>query len=142
MEAPVVLLVNRFDEDQYLLRLALLHRNLNCDLRHLHDGREAIDYLNGTSQYGDRETFPFPVATILDYQLPCRSGFDVLTWARKQAHLKHHAFVMLSGSAQPLEKERASSLGAARCFDKSAELNDLVDFLDPLLPRLPEAKAA
>lgn len=142
MNSPVVLLVDDADEDVYLIRLALLHRNLQFDLRHLIDGREGMDYLNGTSQYSDRETFPFPVATIVKIQLPLRSGFDVLAWVRRHPRLKDHAVVVLNGVPRPGDSDRAAQLKATRYFEKSAEYTDVVDFLETLLPHAPAAEVA
>ncbi len=141
MEPPVVLLVSHTSDELYMLRLALLRRNLQCDLRHLPDGREAVDYLNGTSQYGDRETFPFPVATVLTYHLPYRTGLDVAGWARRQPRLAEHPLIMLADTAVGPEPERAARLNV-RCFAKSAEYNDVVDFLETLLSHARAAEAA
>lgn len=142
MNPPVVLLVDDADEDVYMIRLALFRRNLHFDLRRLDDGREGIDYLNGTSQYSDRETFPFPAATILKVQLPLRSGFDVLAWARRQPRLKDHPLVLLNGAPKAGDSERASQLHATRYFEKSSEYTDMVDFLEPILGRATTVEAA
>lgn len=135
MNPPVVLLVDDADEDVYMIRLALLRRNLQFDLRHVDDGREGMDYLNGTSQYSDRDTFPFPAVTILKVQVPGKSGFDVLGWARRHPRLKEHPIVLLNGSASPGDAERASQLLATRYFEKSIEYADVVDFLVTILGR-------
>jgi len=142
MEPPVILLVAHADEDVYMLRFALLGRNLQCDLRRLEDGQEAIDYLNGTSQYSDRETFPFPVATILDFKLPYRSGLDVLAWTRRNVSLKDHPVVMFGGPGHEIEQQRAAQLHATRCIPKSTDWTALVDFLETVLPRPSAAQAA
>ena len=142
MNPPVVLLVDDADEDVYLIRLALLRRNLHFDLRRLEDGREGIDYLNGTSQYSDRETFPFPAVTILKVQLPLRSGFDVLAWARRQPRLKDHPIGLLNCTPKRGDSERATQLLATRYFEKSTEYADVVDFVESVLTRAPAAQAA
>ncbi len=142
MNPPVVLLVDDADEDVYMIRLALLRRNLQFDLRHLDDGREGMDYLNGTSQYSDRETFPFPAATILKAQLPLRSGFDVLAWARRQARFNDHPFILLNGAPKPGDAGRANQLKATRYFETSPEYADIIDYLQTILPRAPAAEAA
>lgn len=142
MDAPVILFADLNDEDLYTLRLALLERNLQCDLRRMDDGQETIDYLNGTSQYSDRETFPFPVATILDFQLPMRSGLDVLAWVRRQQRFKDHPVLILSTEGHEMDEARALQLQVTRCFRKSAECKEIVDFLERLLPRTPAAEAA
>ncbi len=134
MTPPVLLLVDNSDDDVYLIRLALLSRNLHFDLRHLADGREGIDYLNGTSQYSDRETFPLPFATILKVQLPLRSGLDVLAWARRQPAYKSHPIILLNGAPNVGDRERAGQLQATRYFEKSAQYTDVVDFLETILP--------
>ncbi len=142
MNAPVVLLVDNTDEDIYMIRLELLRRNLQFDLRHLSDGQDGIDYLNGTSQYSDRETFPFPAVTVVKVQLPLRSGFDVLAWARRQARLKDHPILLLNGAPRAGDHERANQLHATRYFEKTPEYTDLVEFIGTLLPRTPAAEAA
>ncbi len=142
MNPPVILLVDDADEDVYLIRLALLSRNLHFDLRHLDDGREGMDYLNGTSQYNDRGTFPFPAVTILKVQLPLRSGFDVLAWARRQPRLKDHPIILLNGAPKPGDSERAAQLFATSYFEKSAEYVELVNFVESMLSRAPAVQAA
>jgi CheY-like chemotaxis protein len=140
MNPPVVLLVDNADEDVCLIRLALLHRNLQFDLRQAFDGREGTDYLNGTSQYSDRETFPFPAVTIVKTQLPLRSGFDVLAWVRRHPRLKDHTVVLLNDAPKPGDSDRAAQLKTTRYFEKSTEYRDVADFLETLLRPAPAAE--
>jgi len=142
MNPPVVLLIDDADEVVHMIRLALLSRNLQFDLRHVHDGRDGIDYLNGTSQYSDRETFPLPAVTIVKVQLPLRSGFDVLVWVRRHLRLKEHMLVLVNDAPKPGDLERANQLRATRYFENSTEYTDLVDYLETVLPRAPAAAAA
>ncbi len=142
MSTPTVLLIDDNVDDVYMLRLALLRANLDCDLRHVEDGREGIDYLRGFSHYSDRETFPFPLVTIVDTHLPYKSGLDVLTWIRNHKQLKDHPVVLLSGASHDLEEARARQLGANAYFEKTADYRNVVTFLSTMLPQRRRAEAA
>jgi CheY-like chemotaxis protein len=47
-----------------------------------------------------------------DIKMPHRNGFEVLRWFRQQEKLAPIRFVMLSGSNETVDHERARELGA------------------------------
>ena len=53
------------------------------------DGQEAVDYLAGTSTYGDRTKYPLPDPVLGDLKLPVRSGFDMLAWLREREQFQN-----------------------------------------------------
>src|SRR2546423_1288953 len=79
----------------------------------VNDGEQAIAYLNGLGTYADRAKSPMPGAVLLDLNMPKKSGFEVLAWARTQPVLKRVPFVILTASMRLEDVERAFDLGAS-----------------------------
>ena len=78
----------------------------------VHDGEEAIGYLKGEGKYSRRDEFPLPTLLLLDLKMPKSDGFDVLTWIRGQKELSAIRIVVLTGSDDEGDIDRAYSLGA------------------------------
>ena len=76
---PKPILVADDNADDLLLLKRALHvtwvLSPNMDV---HDGEEAIGYLEGTGEYRNREMFPIPILLLLDLKMPHKTGFDVL----------------------------------------------------------------
>jgi CheY-like chemotaxis protein len=85
------------------------------------DGQEAIDYLNNTGKYSDRNAFPLPDLIILDLKMPRVSGFDVLQWIRNDGLARLIPVIVLSSSALTADVNRAYTLGANAYMVKPAE---------------------
>jgi hypothetical protein len=49
---------------------------------------------------------------------------------------------MLKGSAPETDQQRAGQLKATRCFDKTVDCTEVVDFLQSIIPRASAAEAA
>lgn len=123
-----VLLVEDSDDDAFFFRWALQRTNVACDLVHLTDGAAAIEYLDGPGANPPLR----PDVVFLDLKLPKRSGFDVLTWIGGRGRSLH--VVVLSGSEQATDLERAQVLGAASYVVKPIGVTALRDQLDRVRP--------
>lgn len=86
------------------------------------DGRQAIDYLQGTGKFADRGKFPFPCLVLLDLKLPYVMGLEVLRWIREERRTALPV-VMLSASAQEEDIEAAYRLGASAFLCKPSQAN-------------------
>ena len=93
----------------------------------LTNGDDAIAYLDGRDQYADREQYPLPILVLLDVHVPGKSGLEVLTWLRKQPALDHVPAVVLSGSAESEDIDRAFELGAESYLVKPVGFDALLD---------------
>jgi CheY-like chemotaxis protein len=128
-EPQTILLVDDSENDLFLMRAAFKRAESNHPLQQVLDGDEALAYLKGEGQYGDRKQFPLPAVMLLDLNMPRRNGFEVLSWVRAQPGLKRLPIFILTASMRPEDVERAYDLGATGFLVKPSTLEDLVAML-------------
>ena len=110
--SDVILLVEDNEDDVFLLEQALAAAGVRLQIRLARDGDEAVQYLEGSGTFADREKFPYPTAVFLDLKLPYRSGTDILRWAAKEGHLPKLFVVVLTSSDEPRDIKTCYDLGA------------------------------
>jgi CheY-like chemotaxis protein len=116
--------------DVALMSLAWGKSSVTVPLCVVRDGQEAMDYLAGREQYQDRQRYPFPSLVLLDLKMPRVNGFEVLDWLQQHARLRRVPVVVLSGSDDRGDLNRAYDLGANSYLVKPSafeELHVLVD---------------
>src|SRR5580704_8777288 len=114
-----VLLVDDSPDDILFIRRAMRHHPRLVIVGEVHDGEEAISYLNGEGVYNDRDRHPFPDAVLLDLKMPRKSGHDVLRWLQSRPF--ENLFVaVVSGSFLPEDIELSKTLGAHAYYKKNA----------------------
>ena len=115
-----ILQVEDDPNDIFLLQHAMRRVGMTNPIQVAHDGREAIDYLQGAGKFADREKFPFPCLVLLDLKLPYVMGLDVLRWIRKQPW-PALPVAMLTASAEDADIATAYSLGVNAFLTKPSE---------------------
>ena len=75
-----------------------------------YDGDQAIAYLSGRDQFGNREKFPYPDVLFLDLKMPRVNGFEVLAWLQDKSPKPF--ITIFSGSEIESDIRRAMALGA------------------------------
>lgn len=123
-----ILVVEDNPADVYLLRQALKQADVNCELKVIDDGAEALEFVRNHTQMKKEE---FDLA-ILDLNLPTNNGIDVLTGIRQNGALSDMLVVVLTSSAAPLERGRVEQLGVARFITKPPEWADFLRIGDIL----------
>lgn len=113
-----ILLVEDESNDAILLERAFRRANLAPNLKVVTDGEQAVEYLEGKGQFGDRSQFPIPSLMLLDLKLPRRSGLEVLEWIRKQDALKELPVIVLTSSRHTDDIDKAYDLGATSYMAK------------------------
>ncbi len=121
----VILLVENDPNDVILIQRALHKSKILNPLQVVVDGEKAIQYLAGEAPYTDRSSYPLPVLVMLDLNLPRKSGFEVLKWAKQNNLLPQIPFVVLTSSNQGSDVERAYDLGANFYLVKPVDHEDL-----------------
>ncbi len=128
----VVLLAEDNDDEVMLFKRAFKHAEINHSLRVVHDGEEAIAYLNGEGKFADRSEHPFPVLLLLDLRMPRKDGLQVLRWMRGQPAIKSLPVIMLSNSEDKRSVDMAYELGVNSFIVKSPYPNEFVEQLKDL----------
>lgn len=124
--APIVLL----EDDRTtaaLIQQVLAATNIVNPLEHFTSGMGAVEHLERLAQAGPR-----PVLVILDLWVPDLSGLDVLQRVRARPELSRVPVVMLSGSGDDADIERAYQFGIDAYLVKPAGIHGLPDIIQRL----------
>ena len=128
---PLVLLVEDSEDDAFFFRRTFQKAGANCLLHHVLDGAAAVGVLKQASA---SNSLQFPVAMFLDLKMPVMNGFEVLTWLRAQSFAATIKVIVLSGSNQQEDKDRAMRLGASDYLVKPVKISDLQRLLPDFCP--------
>jgi CheY-like chemotaxis protein len=120
-----ILLIEDTEDDALLMKRALEKSGLDKQVQLARDGKEAVEYLNGTGTFTDRKAFPLPRLILLDLQLPQMHGLKVLEWIRSQPQFRSTVVVVLSSSRQTGDVQLAYKLGCNSYLVKPTTLDEL-----------------
>jgi len=127
-----ILLAKDNDNDARLVSRAIETAGVSAYVQVVGDGQEAVDYLAGVNQYGDRSRFPFPKLVLLDLKMPRLDGFEVLTIVRNRLRITNLPIIILTGSENPQDIKRAYALGATSYFCKPDTLEGMDEMIHVL----------
>ena len=128
-ESRTVLLVEDDPDDVLLTQRAFRKLGTRAPVHVVGDGDGALAYLAGEGEYADREAHPLPDLLLLDLKLPRRSGFEVLEWLRGQPGLRRLPVVVLTGSREAPDVDRALDLGANSYLLKPVGFDALLEIV-------------
>jgi two-component system response regulator len=126
MHKQTLLLVEDSEDDAFLFNRTFEKSGTALGIHHVPNGAEAIEFLRGAASSNS-----LPRIILLDLKMPMVNGFDVLKWMQKQTFFSQIPVVVVSGSAQQEDKDRASKLGAADYMVKPVTIADLHRLLAP-----------
>ena len=129
MSQSNILNVEDDSNDALLLQQACRKAAVNSKLVSVNDGDEAIAYLEGEHEFGNRTRFPLPDLMLLDLKLPRLSGFQVLVWLRENEKWRHLPVIVLSSSIHDADVRRAYALGANSYLVKPVAFESLVQIV-------------
>jgi DNA-binding response OmpR family regulator len=131
-EDPAVVLLEDDRTTAVLISGVLAATNMFNPIECFGTGREALDYLERSIARGVA-----PVLLVLDLSLPDLSGLDVLRWVRARPEFDAVAVVMLTGSGNDRDIDRAYEIGIDAYLVKPAGIHGLPDVVKGLgLPYL------
>lgn len=128
-EALPILIIEDSDNDILLLTLAFKRAGILNPVHIAHDGKEAIEYLQGMGIFEDRQKYPFPSVILTDLKMPRMSGFEVLEWLRVHPECSVIPVIILSASRQGSDIKRAYQLGANSYLVKPSTLDELQNMM-------------
>lgn len=123
------MIVDDSSDDVLLLKRAFYKAGVANPIQSVHSGREAIEYLKGEGNYGDRERYPIPSVILLDLQMPEGDGFDVLQWIRKKYPEGGLLVVVLTRVEELKQINRAYALGANSFLTKPGNPEELLELI-------------
>ncbi len=129
---PTLLIVDDDENDRLFMAAAFARTGINVTIRLATGVEEAIAYLMGTGRYSDRIVFPSPDYVITDLKMPGTDGFQVLQHIRHCPKSSTLPVVILSGSQDNDDIDKALSLGANSYHLKPSSPYDLRDLLKAL----------
>jgi CheY-like chemotaxis protein len=124
-----ILLAEDNPDDVFFMQRAAKACGIVEPLRVAPDGQAAIDYLEGTGEYSNRDKYPLPFLILLDLKMPHRSGLEVLEWIRQQPQLQTMLVLILTTSREESDVQRAYRLGVNSFLVKppnAAQLTELM----------------
>jgi CheY-like chemotaxis protein len=120
-----ILLVEDNESDVTLFKRIFAGCGIHNPLYHVRDGETAIQYLQGTGQYANREAYSFPSVIFCNSRLSKMSGLGVLQWLRNNPACCVIPTILFG---VPEDKElikEAYNLGANSVFNKPTSFQDL-----------------
>jgi two-component system, chemotaxis family, response regulator Rcp1 len=130
---PEVLLADDNPSDVYLIREALREHGVDCVLRVVSDGKEALGVISGETENDDAGNISLtgPLygglsLIILDLNLPRHDGIEILQKLRESAWLDHVPVVVLTSSDSPRDRVLANQLGATKYLRKPSSLEEFL----------------
>lgn len=115
------------DFDQQFLSTRALNQVLSnrSTINLANSGDEAIAYMIGEGEYGDRKRHPFPTVVITDLNMPHGDGFDVLEFMQANQAWSVVPKIVFTTSDDDDDVRTAYLLGASAYHLKPAGLNEL-----------------
>ena len=128
----VVLLAEDNPAEQRLAERALGQGVIECDLRIVSDGEEALHYLRRQGAYAEANTAPTPDLVLLDLNMPKIDGRQVLEEMRSDPQLKSIPVVILTTSKAERDVLESYRLGCNSFLNKPVAVAEFVDLLQSL----------
>jgi len=127
MAQKTILLIEDNATDEQLTRRAFRKNNVMNEVVVACDGVDAVDYLNGTGAYEQRNTSEVPSLIVLDLNLPRMDGLDVLTHIRSVDTLRHVPVVVMTSAAGDEVVHQAYDRGANSFVRKPVDATEFSD---------------
>lgn len=124
---PMVILLAEDDEGHALLVKRNLSRSgIANQVVHVTNGQEALDYVRRSGSYAGRAP-GVPLLLVLDINMPCLDGVQVLQEIKADEITARIPVIMLTTTDDPREIERCYELGCSVYITKPVEYERFVE---------------
>ena len=121
-----ILLVEDDLEDVRLMVEGLKQMTMRYNLSFAHDGIEAIDFLRRRGKFSAAQR---PDIILLDLNMPCKDGREVLMEIKEDDNLKNIPVVVLTTSAAEEDIMRSYSLHANAFISKPVDFDRFIEVI-------------
>lgn len=119
---PTLLYVENDPNDQLLFIHAAARSRVDFFIQAFADLKAAQDYISGHGPFRDRESYPFPVLVLLDFNLGSWCGVTLLKWIRQDSVFHHLTVIMFSDSGMDGRFSDCYKHGADHCLEKPSNM--------------------
>jgi len=133
-----VLLAEDNPADVYLIQEALKEYGVQCRVQVASDGKEVLEVISRQGSLDEKERLDL---IILDLNLPCHDGLEILRELRAAGECSRIPVVVLTSSDSPRDKSMASDLGASSFLRKPANLEEFLSLGEVFRDLLNKANA-
>jgi CheY-like chemotaxis protein len=125
-----VLVVDDSESDIFFLLRAFAASKVQNPVQVVRSGAEAIEYIEGTGKFENRNRFPLPKVVFLDLRMPPPNGFDVLNWKRAKKDLPKILWVAMTNFDSPRAINEAYGAGASTFLIKPLDSTDVRNLIE------------
>ncbi len=125
-----ILLVEDNPFDVELALDAFREANFKNSVQVCWSGEQALDYLHGRNEYGNRELHPPADIVVLDLKLPGIDGHEVLQEIKSTPGLKLVPVIVLTSSRDWHDQELSSAGGADEYLEKPAIYDEFLHIVE------------
>lgn len=122
-----ILLVEDNQDDEELTLRALSRNNISNQVSVVRDGQEALDWLEATGPYSDRNPDEVPALVLLDLKLPKIDGLEVLRRLRANPRTALVPVVILTSSKEDRDRASGYQSGANSYVQKPVDFTAFID---------------
>jgi two-component system, chemotaxis family, response regulator Rcp1 len=133
---PLIIVVEDNPTDVFLVKESVRAARLDVLLKVAEDSEEAIKLIAAIDA---DESGHCPQLILLDINLPRASGFEVLQHIRQSARCKSTPVIVMTSSAAPADRAKASELGANGYFWKPSQYDEFMKLGDLMRNALSDA---
>ncbi|MDO8845763.1 response regulator [Methylicorpusculum sp.] len=120
-----ILLIEDEPAEANLVKMALRENKIQCQLHHVTDGLEALEFLrNGNSENAE---FQSPDIILLDVNMPRMNGQEFLTEIKSDINLSYIPVIVFSSADSESEISTSYQLGAASHIIKPTDMAAFID---------------
>lgn len=106
---------------------ALRKINLANEIDVVRDGQQALDFLLGVGEFGDRHEAELPVFVMLDINLPRLSGLEVLASLRAAPRTHLLPVVIMTSSDEDQDRLQSYTIGCNSFVRKPLEFAEFAE---------------
>lgn len=127
-----ILLADEDLDDCLMIRDAMKEAGITHELRIVHNGEEALDYLHHRGTFTDETKSPAPLLVLLDLKMPKKDGRETLKEIKTDPKLQALPVVILTTSHADSDVATCYALGANSYISKPVTYDGLIEVMRTL----------